>query len=70
MKLIDYNDLKTVFGLKYSRTHIMTMVNCGKFPKPIKLGISQNKSSKGHIAWSYDDINDWLIEKFKNSKSE
>jgi predicted DNA-binding transcriptional regulator AlpA len=38
MKLIGFDELRTVKGITYSRSHIYRLINVGKFVKPIHLG--------------------------------
>jgi prophage regulatory protein len=55
-KLITFQDLSAQKGIAYSRDHLRRMVNCGAFPKPIRL-------SSARIAWREADIDSWIDQK-------
>jgi predicted DNA-binding transcriptional regulator AlpA len=35
--LVDHADLRTLFGIKYSRVHLWRLIRDGKFPPPVSL---------------------------------
>jgi len=53
--LVDYADLRALFGIKYSRVHIWRLARAGKFPPPVSLcdgGIRK--------AWRSQDVEAWV----------
>lgn len=54
--LVDYKALKTVFGIPYSRQHLMRLCHSGDFPTPLKLTNHPN----GRTAWLVKDVINWL----------
>ena len=53
--LVDHADLRTLFGIKFSRTHLWRLVREGRFPPPVSLydgGIRK--------CWRSRDIEEWV----------
>jgi predicted DNA-binding transcriptional regulator AlpA len=53
--LVDHADLRTLFGIKYSRVHLWRLIRDGKFPPPVWLydgGIRK--------LWRSQDVEAWL----------
>jgi predicted DNA-binding transcriptional regulator AlpA len=53
MKLVDFKQLESKWGITYSRDHLRRKCNAGEFPKPIPV-------SDRRIAWLEDEIVTWL----------
>jgi prophage regulatory protein len=53
MKLLGFDELRTVKGIAYSRSHIYRLIAAGKFVKPIHLGT-------GRIAFVEKEIDEWI----------
>jgi len=41
--LVDHVDLRTLFGIKYSRVHLWRLVRAKKFPAPVSLHDTGNR---------------------------
>jgi predicted DNA-binding transcriptional regulator AlpA len=52
MKLLSFPELKTKFGIPYTRRHINVLEAAGRFPKAVKLSPGQ----QGHVAWVEAEI--------------
>lgn len=63
MKLVSFDELKPVKGIKYSRVHLRRLVKKKAFPKPIPL-------SEGRIAWDEKDLDAWLDGKKRDAMAE
>jgi len=55
-KLVSKKELKSVYGVPYSFTHIARLEQAGDFPKRIKLG-------QCRVAWFADEIETWIDER-------
>lgn len=55
-RLISKKELKTLYGIPYSFTHIARLEAAGKFPKRIRLG-------QGRVAWYARAIEEWIEER-------
>jgi prophage regulatory protein len=42
VRLLAYNDLKSLKGIGYSRAHLWRLVKAGSFPRPTKIGGGRN----------------------------
>jgi predicted DNA-binding transcriptional regulator AlpA len=55
--LVDHADLRTIYGIKFSRGHLWRLIRAGRFPPPVSLhdgGIRK--------CWRSRDIEEWLSE--------
>ncbi len=52
-KLVTKKELKLVYGIPYSFTHISRLEKAGSFPKRVQLGQSR-------VAWFEDEVEDWI----------
>jgi prophage regulatory protein len=55
-KLVSKRELKSVYGIPYSFTHIARLEKAGLFPKRIPLG-------RNRVAWYADEIEAWIEER-------
>lgn len=53
MKLLSFDELRALKGVRYSRAHLYRLINAGQFPKPIKLGANC-------VAFPENEIDAWL----------
>lgn len=53
LKLISFEDLNALKGIRYSRDHVRRMAKAGAFPKPISVGAAR-------IAWVESEVDEWL----------
>jgi prophage regulatory protein len=53
MKILNYDDLKTLKGIPYSKVHLWRLERDGKFPKRVPLGESRH-------GWLDSEIDDWI----------
>jgi prophage regulatory protein len=56
MKLLSIDELRSVKGVVYSKSHLWRLIRAGEFPKPIRLG--QNR-----ISFLESEIDDWVASK-------
>lgn len=56
MRVLNYDDLKPVKGIPYSKPHLWRLVKAGKFPAPIKWGAGRN-------GWVEDEIDAYIEAK-------
>lgn len=52
-KLVSKKELKLVYGIPYSFTHIARLELAGLFPKRVKLG-------QCRVAWFADEVEEWI----------
>jgi prophage regulatory protein len=52
MKILSYDDLRTVKGVVYSRVHLWRLEKAGQFPKRV--------SSAARHGWVDSEVDDWL----------
>jgi prophage regulatory protein len=56
MRLLSIDELKSIKGIVYSKSHLWRLIRAGKFPRPIRLG-------KNRIAFPEHEIEDFLKAK-------
>jgi prophage regulatory protein len=56
MKLLSFDDLRTVKGIRYSRPHLYRLISAKRFPRPVKLG-------ENCVAFPEHEIDAWLKDK-------
>ena len=59
MRLSSFPELRTVWGIPYTRQHIYRLVRAGKFPAPIKLGDGPGASN----AWPNAELEQYLADR-------
>jgi len=59
--LVDHADLRTVFGIKFSRTHLWRLIRAGAFPAPVALGRTSGRPGS-RKCWRFADVEQWLAE--------
>jgi prophage regulatory protein len=68
MRMLSFSELHPVKGIPFSRDYIRRLVNAGRFPKPIKLGLRPN----ARLAWVEQEIDEHLaalmVERDKGNK--
>jgi len=52
-KLVTKKELKTIYGIPYSPTHIARLEKAGTFPSRIVLGLCR-------VAWWSDEVEAWM----------
>jgi prophage regulatory protein len=57
-KLVTYEELKAVFGIKYTRQWLTKLEAEGKFPRRVFIG-------EARIAWIESEIAAWIAAKMK-----
>lgn len=60
MKLLSYNELLPVKGIRFSRSYIDRLITAGKFPKKIRLG-------RRTIGWTDESLEAYLAERARES---
>ena len=55
-RLLSFPELKTVKGIRYSRSHIRRLVKAKIFPQPVK----QSSAPNGVNGWFDDEIDEYL----------
>ena len=55
-RLVSKKELKTIYGIPYSLTHIGRLEDAGEFPKRIRLG-------KNRVAWFAHEIEEWIASR-------
>jgi prophage regulatory protein len=60
LHLLSFPELRSKKGICYSREHVRRLVHARRFPRPIKLGDARN----GRVAWSEQEVDDWLAARF------
>jgi prophage regulatory protein len=58
-KLVNYKELKQVYGITFSRRHLARLEAERKFPIRVKLG-------ENRIGWVETEIDEWLAPKLAN----
>jgi prophage regulatory protein len=56
IKLLRYCELSETRGITYTRRHLYTMENEGKFPRRVALG-------ENRVGWIESEVDSWLQEK-------
>ena len=56
MKILNYDDLKTLKGIPYSKVHLWRLERHGKFPKRVPLGQSRH-------GWLDSEIDEWITSR-------
>jgi prophage regulatory protein len=56
MKILNYDDLKTLKGIPYSKVHLWRLERGGKFPKRVPLGQSRH-------GWLDSEIDEWITSR-------
>jgi prophage regulatory protein len=56
MRLLSFEELRTVKGIRYSRQHIHRLMKSGRFPRPVKL----SGSASGVNAWCEPEIDEHI----------
>jgi prophage regulatory protein len=54
-RLLSFVDLEAK-GIPFTRQHVRRLINQGRFPAPVKLGIGTNR-------WIESEIDDWFAER-------
>jgi predicted DNA-binding transcriptional regulator AlpA len=57
MRFVTFKELKTIYGIPYSRTHLYRMIRAGKFPKP-------ERPSAYRVMWRAQDVEAWMAPFF------
>ncbi len=55
-KLVTRKELKTVYGIPYSNTHLKRMETAEQFPKRVQL-------SQSRVAWYVDEVEAWIASR-------
>jgi prophage regulatory protein len=55
-RLVSKKELKSIYGIPYSFTHIARLEHAGSFPKRIQLG-------KCRVAWLAGELEEWIDER-------
>ena len=61
MKLVTRKELRTIYGIPYSATHLDRMIAAGVFPAKLKLQAFRG----GRIVWLARDIEDWIEQRIQ-----
>jgi prophage regulatory protein len=56
VKLLRYCDLNETRGIGYTRRHLYTLEDQGKFPKRVSLG-------ENRVGWIESEVDDWIRER-------
>ena len=56
MQMVSIDELRTVFGVNFSKVHIYRLIRAGEFPQPIKLG--EHRS-----AFLRHEVEAWIAER-------
>ena len=56
MRILSFDELRTLKGVPYSKVHLWRLEREGKFPKRVPLGASRH-------GWLESEIDDWLLER-------
>ena len=54
MRILSYDDLKSLKGVSYSKVHIWRLERVGKFPKRVPLGENRH-------GWLDSEIDKWIL---------
>ena len=65
MRMLSFDELLPVKGIRYSRSHTYRLIKARRFPQPVKLG-------GNCVGFLESEINDWLTSKVaeRNAKLE
>jgi prophage regulatory protein len=66
LRLLSFNELRTLKGVPYSRTEIRRKERAGAFPKHVRLGDGIGAC----IAWVEGEIDAWLTERMKARENQ
>ena len=55
-KLVSKKELKSIYGVPYSPTHIARLEAAGQFPSRMRLGACR-------VAWYADEIEEWIASR-------
>ena len=58
MKLLSYDDLKSVKGIQYSKVQLWRLERQRKFPKRVPVG-------PGRHAWAEHELDAWIAERIR-----
>lgn len=53
MRILSFDELRTLKGISYSKVHLWRLERDKKFPRRVPLGAARH-------GWSENEINDWL----------
>ena len=59
-KLMTLKELKTVYGIPFSNTHLKRLEDAGEFPKRVRLG-------RWRVGWYADEIDAWMASRPRGS---
>ena len=62
LKLCSVKELRTVYGIPYSRQHIWRLIGANRFPHAVKLG-------QCRVAFRCTEIEDWIQDRIDEAKS-
>jgi prophage regulatory protein len=54
--LVTYKELKTIYGVPYSRAHVDRLEKAGLFPARTRLGVGHT----GRVCWRANEIEVWV----------
>jgi prophage regulatory protein len=60
-KLVPFEDLRTKFGVPYTRRHIYNLEAAKKFPMRVPIG-------ENRVAWVESEVQDWVEQKISTSR--
>ena len=63
LKLCSVTQLKTEFGIPYSRQHLWRLQGSGQFPRAVKLG-------QCRVAFRVCDIEEWIQARFEQTNRQ
>ncbi len=63
LKLCTVKQLKTDFGIPYSRQHLWRLQGSGQFPHAVKLG-------RCRVAFKVSDIEEWIQARLEQSNRQ
>lgn len=55
-RVVSYPELRTTWGIRFSRVHLRRLWKAGQFPQPISLG----GSSRGAVGWLASELSAYL----------
>ena len=56
MKVLSYDELRNLKGVRFSRVHLWRLEKDGKFPKRVRLSANRH-------GWSDEEIDGWIAER-------
>jgi prophage regulatory protein len=57
--MVTYKELKSIYGIPYSRTHVSRKETAGEFPRRLRLG----NGPRSRCVWRKAEIEAWIAEK-------